>query len=119
MYVWAGGIDALASTQAERVGIRLFERLKPCIGDADRWESLPEEIEVFRAGEPDGPCWTLNREIADGLARQHDLSSIHEGRVRRSEVAAFITHRGEDEVVVRPERVRVVASSSVPHPRRE
>ena len=104
--VWHGGVDALAGRQAARVAVKLLERLGPCFDDADRWQELPAELEVARAGGLDGFCWSVDRTVAESLAAQFGLP-LHDGRVNKRDVLAFITERGEEEVVVRPERIRL------------
>jgi broad specificity phosphatase PhoE len=79
---------------------------------------LPEEIVVYRAGMPEGFAWTTDGETAERLARElskqmRELSkqnpeapvAVHTARVAKRDVLAYITAWGEDEIIVRWERV--------------
>jgi hypothetical protein len=98
-------IDGLYDSQVGRVALRLFERVGFWTDDPDGWQELPAERVVYRAG-PRGPSWSIDRETVEYLARFHELEPLRTGRVARGDVLAYITERGEHEVVVRPERVR-------------
>jgi len=102
--VWSWSMDGLSSEQEARVALRLFQRLAPCTDDPDGWASLPGELVVYRAGGP-GISWTLSREIAEQLAAAHELEPVRAGRVAKSDVLAYITHHGEEEIIAMPERI--------------
>jgi hypothetical protein len=105
--VWAWGMDTAASEPALRVALRLFRRLGFVTDDVEAWERLPERLEVARAESAqgsDGFCWTLDPEIAEMHAARHGLR-ISRGLVPKSDVLAYITGRGEEEIVVLRERV--------------
>ena len=102
---WAFCMDDLQSEQAGRVALRLFERAGFSTDDADGWERLPDPLTIHRAGDS-GFSWTIDRETADNLAREHELSPVTTARVAKADVLAYITGRGEGEIVVRPEDVR-------------
>jgi hypothetical protein len=93
--------DALQSEQAGRVALGLLSRLAPCYDDEEAWRRLPDEFPVYVAGG-DGLSWTTSRETAESLARMHGLDPTREGRVAKQDVLAYITERGEDEIIPRP-----------------
>jgi hypothetical protein len=105
--VWSWAMDGSASEKMPRVALRLLGRLGFVSDAADDWRALPDELEVYRAesGGEDGLCWTLDRSIAEKHARRHELT-VSRGRVSKADVLAYITHRGEDEIVVPRERVK-------------
>jgi uncharacterized protein len=84
-------------------------------------DALPEIVTVYRgynrAGRDEGLSWTLKREQAEWFARRWAEASIDEpnrigphvtvGTVRRTDILACFVGRGEDEVVILPEDVRV------------
>lgn len=77
--------------------------------EAKALAALPERIEVFRGAvegvNEEGLSWTLDRERAEWFARRFategDVSLVLVGEVARADVAALLTGRGEDEIVVR------------------
>lgn len=105
LLVWSNYMDGFTSEQEGRVALRLFERLAPSTDDPRAWKRLPDVLPVHRAGE-DGVAWSISRASVDGLAATHDLSPTRSGTVSKSDVLAYITWRGEEEVVLRPGSVR-------------
>jgi len=99
--VWHWGIDALANEKAVRVALRLLGRLAPCTDAPESWAALPEQLVVWRAGEPDGFSWTLDRAVAERLAVEYDLAPLWHGQVAKADVLAYITNRGENEIIPR------------------
>lgn len=76
--------------------------------------AMPREIRVFRgqsALHPPGMSWTPDRDRAVWFAfrLRPEEPTVISGRVRRDDVLAYLTGRGEDEIVVLPERVEVEA----------
>jgi hypothetical protein len=77
--------------------------------EAEALAALPERIEVFRGAvegvNEDGLSWTLDRERAEWFAgrfaAEGDVPLVLVGEVARADVAALLTGRGEDEIVVR------------------
>ncbi len=105
LLVWKNYMDEVAGEQGGRVALRLFERLGFSTDDQDGWARLPDEIPVWRAG-PDGISWTADREVGEGLASRLE-TPLRTGTVAKRDVLAYISGRGEVEIVVRPERVAV------------
>lgn len=86
--------------------------------EADALAVMPDEITVWRgciAGQnEDGFSWTIDREKAEWFAKrfasaQRGEGRVIEGRVKRVDVIAHFTGRGESEIVVLPENVRHAA----------
>ena len=106
--IWAWAMDGLRSAQEVRVALRLLDRLGFVTDHAEAWRSLPDELVVYRAESSDEPsrgfCWTLDRSVAEMHAQEHQLK-VTVGVVSKASVLAYITYRGEDEIVVRRERV--------------
>ena len=108
--VWSSGMDSLASEQESRVGLRLLEGLAPVTDDPDAWAALPDVLVIHRAGQVSGLCWSLEREEAEDLAREYDLSPVTMATVAKTDVLAYVTHKGEDEIIPRPGRVEIKTS---------
>jgi hypothetical protein len=79
--------------------------------------NLPPEIRVFRGAGGEqfvrGFSWTLNLEQAEWFARRfavlHKTPLVACGRVRKSNVIAYLDHREEREIVTMPESVERVS----------
>jgi hypothetical protein len=106
MRTWWWTMDDFAEEQHGAVALRLFDRLGFCTDDLERWEELPGELVVYRAGSRAGLSWTTELEVTEDLARSQELWPIRTGTVAKAHVLAYITERGEDEVIVRPEHVQ-------------
>jgi hypothetical protein len=74
-------------------------------------KSLPERVKIYRGyavgKNIDGYSWTLSREKAEFFANR--FYGLYEGRVAemdipKAEIFAYISSRGEDEVIVLPTR---------------
>jgi hypothetical protein len=104
LLVWQHYMDGLQPDQAGRVAVRLLERLAPSTDDPEAWTQLPETITVYRAGD-EGFSWTTDRAVADYLARTEGLWPVSEATVAKADVLAYITGRGEAEILIRPENV--------------
>lgn len=106
--VWAWSADGARAERDVRVALRLFERFGVVSDDPDGWHGLPDELVVHRAETDDdarrGLCWTLDPEIAAMHADRHGIS-VSTGRVRKTDVLAYITCYGESEIVVHRENV--------------
>lgn len=77
---------------------------------------LPDTIKVWRGCvlglNEDGLSWTLDRKVADWFARRFTHLGdgvVIEGEVKKADVAAYLSGRGESEIVVPSlEAVRVI-----------
>lgn len=88
-------------------------RRQPVIDDAP----LPdgETVPVYRGQMPGsgfGIAWTLDPSIAEKFAhgagvRVPQKGTVYTGSVARRDVLAYLTGRGESEVIVDPEKVRI------------
>ena len=71
--------------------------------DIEYWESLPDEITIYRGGgHEDGLCWTLDKEKAEWFStRFHDEddANVWVRTVKKSDCAAYHSGRGESEVI--------------------
>jgi len=113
--VWSWALDNVNAGIAP-TAVRLLERLGFATDNPEEWESLPAEIIIFRAeSNPNDPssgfCWTLERDVADSLAQRQGLT-VSTGVIAKSDALAYITHRGESEVIVRRE---VVTTTDAKH----
>jgi hypothetical protein len=87
---------------------RLFASKRPhrdwfmTLEDAAYLDALPEEFEVYRAAYPEGDeglSWTLDKNFVEKYAK--DLGRILLTRkVRKSDVFAYISRRGESEILI-------------------
>jgi hypothetical protein len=107
--VWGWAMDN-ANQGFAPVALRLLDRLGFVTDDPEAWQALQDELVVYRAEsnveEPDrGFSWTLDKEIAAMHAARHRLS-VSVGRVAKRDVLAYITRRGEAEIVVHRSDVR-------------
>lgn len=103
LWTWASSMDGASSMQAGRVALALFRRLGFSTDNPEAWQALPDPIQVFRVGQP-GIAWTANRQAAIDLARSHGLAPLRRGLADKGDVLAFITARGEDEIILPDER---------------
>ena len=82
--------------------------------ELEAYQRFPDPIVVYRgAGHPRavrGLSWTLGREQAEWFARRFDVSRggmlLATVQVRRDDVLAHFTSRGEREVVILPARLQ-------------
>lgn len=105
LLVWCYYMDSIANEQSGRVALRLFERLGFATDDSETWATLPDELTVYRTGPP-GAAWTISRREAEYLS---EGDPINVGTVSKADVLAYLCR--EEEVVVRPEHVRMVHTS--------
>jgi hypothetical protein len=98
---WMFYMDGLSTSQDGRVALKLFSRLGFTTDAADVWASLPDPLIVYRAGT-DGVAWTVDRDVASYLAREHALGSVRSRTVAKAGVLAYINGRGEAEVILEP-----------------
>jgi hypothetical protein len=75
---------------------------------------MPDTIIIYRGfhaeGRHMGLSWTIDREKAEWFAMrfQHCEPTVFGGAVSRHDVIAYLTSRGEDEIIVLPENVRMM-----------
>lgn len=80
-----------------------------------RLASLPETLTVWRGQSKGEPIrdfsWTLSMETAEWFARRFNNKNgiIKKGRVSKASVIAYLSGRGEEELVIFPEDVELVA----------
>jgi hypothetical protein len=79
---WMFYMDGLSTSQDGRVALKLFSRLGFTTDAADVWASLPDPLIVYRAGT-DGVAWTVDRDVASYLAREHALGWCGLGQLQR------------------------------------
>lgn len=75
--------------------------MKP--SELKEFERLPYSITVYRAhrfGETDWIAYTLDPIIAARFARERNVSEVKEYRVKKRDVLALFTRRGEKEIIV-------------------
>lgn len=86
-------------------------------------KNLPDELQVYRGykspkGTPRGWSWTLDEERARWFAVRlldpiTNKPKIVSGTVSKSDVTAYFTCRGEDEIVTQPRTIRNTFTSPV------
>lgn len=72
------------------------------IEDAQALDAMPDELEVYRAAYPeedDGLSWSLDRAFVAGYAAKKGRVAI-ERRVKKRDVFAYISRRGEEEILI-------------------
>lgn len=96
-----------------------FERQRLCdrrmatnAQDTKALAKMPEALKVWHGEEhPEriGMSWTLSRETAAWFARRFGKKGgkLYEGTVKRSDVIAYMTSRGEEEILVEPTMVMI------------
>jgi len=92
--------------------------------DKSFFDALPEWVPVYRgtrrpSNNMNGISWTTDRDMAEWFARRYDgVDEGHgvllSGRVRRSNIFAAFTERGESEVLCLPQHVRDRGERRVP-----
>ncbi len=98
---WTSSMDAFSGEQDARVALKLLRRLGFSTDNPDDWDALPDPLTVYRAGRP-GLAWTTEREVAEYLAEDHELGPITTRTIAKAEALAYITQRGESEVILMP-----------------
>jgi hypothetical protein len=95
-------------------------------GEAAALAAMPDNVEVFRGvgseTESDhGWSWTLNRETAEWFARRFaalseraGCPSVKSATVSKSDVVAYMGSRGEEEVLIAPEKTAAATSQRLP-----
>lgn len=120
LYASRSSLDAFL-----RRGPSPFRRLMMDREDRMALARMPERIKVWRgcwAGNLDGWSWSLDRRKAEWFAHRYPVDGkplLAAGEVARDEVVAFVSGRGESEIVadpakVRGRRVRALAPGSNP-----
>jgi hypothetical protein len=76
--------------------------------------AMPDELQVWHGEEHPkrvGMSWTLDRRTAVWFAGRFGKQGgkLYEGVVRRSDVIAYITSRGEEEILVEPDTVKLTS----------
>ena len=99
---------AAGSTETAPIFRRLMKSTRPCKGwfmtpeDAADLDKMQFPLTVWRAydGDPDpGISWTIDREWCEGYAKSKGRK-IKERQVMREEIFAYITRRGESEIIL-------------------
>jgi hypothetical protein len=76
---------------------------------------LPDEVTVYRgAGKENrkGYSWTVDKETAEWFAtRLRNVGEVLTGRVKKSDIIAYISGRDEHEIIAVPGDVKIVAST--------
>jgi hypothetical protein len=102
--VWLGANRSHGIQGREHVMSRL---------DYEALQAMPDVIEIFHGEEhPDriGMSWTLDEGVARWFAKRFTRAGrLYRGRVRKSDVIAYFTQRGEEEILVAPELVMLDA----------
>jgi hypothetical protein len=99
MSVWRSSMDGLSTLQEGRVALALFRRLGFTTDNPEEWEALTDPLTVYRAGE-EAVSWSSEREVVEALSRMHDLGPIRSRVIAKADALAYITERGEAEVIV-------------------
>lgn len=78
--------------------------------DYATWETLPEEITVYRGISGDGKVkklsWTLSEKKAHWFADRWSMQgSVYRAKIRKEDVFAYFDERGEKEVVLDPKKL--------------
>jgi hypothetical protein len=87
-------------------------RMATSLKDRRDLDKMPETLKVWHGEEhPEriGMSWTLSRDIAAWFARRFGKKGgkLYEGKVARSDVIAYMTSRGEEEILVEPSAVMI------------
>ena len=99
---------AAGSTETAPIFRRLMKSTRPCKGwfmtpeDAAALDKMQFPLTVWRAydGDPDpGISWTIDREWCEGYAKSKGRK-IKERQVMREEIFAYVTRRGESEIIL-------------------
>jgi hypothetical protein len=105
--VWSRAMDTTANERDVRVAVRLLGRLGFVTDAPAEWAEMPARLTIYRAETSEmmrGLCWTLDPEIAAKHA-ERDALTITSGSGRKEDVLAYITRRGESEIVTHHDRV--------------
>ncbi|MCJ7969033.1 MAG: hypothetical protein MUW51_08755 [Lactococcus lactis] len=64
---------------------------------------MPNKITVYRAHrqkEADWIAYTLDKNIADRFARERGTNEVTAYKVKKSDILAYFTRRGEEEIII-------------------
>ena len=105
LWVWAGDVNSnldlwrnLFSSDRPDKKISL---MKP--DELREFKGLPNKVTVYRAMIPnkcDGISYTTSVETAFRFARRHISQFILTGRIKKHDIAALFTRRGENEILI-------------------
>lgn len=79
--------------------------------DLEKFQAMPEELTIYRGCTPEGEegySWSLARDKAEWFATRfsRDEPQLMEAKVNKGQVIAYLSGRGEEEIVVLPEHVK-------------
>ena len=119
-------IDTEFPTVNKDIWIQLFTRKLPnkrkLMSGKERrvLARLPDkDINVFRGysddEHADGISWTLSYEKAEEFAKRwgSEDAKIAEGMCKKEDILAFLNGRNEEEIIIDPEKVRVLRSQGI------
>lgn len=86
------------------------------------FESLPEEVVVYRGHQSvnkNGYSWTLSYWKAKWFASRFNKSknSVAKGVVKKQDIIAALTRRGEFEIVLKPENIKQIKFEKIHQPK--
>ena len=62
---------------------------------------LPENVTVYRGGDPDGLSWTLSRKVAEWFAERSN-TEVHQLVIHRDSILFYSNGREEKEIIFDP-----------------
>lgn len=95
---------------------KLFKLATQCItDDKPAWNALPDILTIYRGGYAHGISWTTSKKTADWFARRfyNPEHFLWTARIAKHRCFAYITSRGEAEVVVEWKRLNVLSKERV------
>ncbi len=63
---------------------------------------LPENVTVYRGGDPDGISWTLSRKVAVWFAERPNIE-VHQRVIHRDRILFYSNDREEQEIIFDPD----------------
>lgn len=69
--------------------------------ECEFYDGLPETFTVYRGGDEEGCCWTLDRETAEKFSRMAGRPElVHERAIDKWEADAYLNGRNEQEIII-------------------
>lgn len=109
LFVWQGFCDSLAAPGVAEGALCLMGEFGFSTDDPEEWDALPDPVVLYRVGSADGVSWSTDRAF---VKREAEGGRVFKLRAAKAEALAYITGRGESEVILRPEFVRGLNADS-------
>ena len=102
--VWWLIVDTWVESESNHIAKEVWEELFS-LRKVPKWytEHLPDEMTIFRGGNPEGISWSLYNEQGQWFAERYgDNESFWGMKIKKEDILFYTNLRGEEEVVIIP-----------------